>query len=411
MDENGQAISPEQILKQLQRLKSSSQFSHSKRYPAFLDFVVTRAVSGNEDDLKERTIGVEAFGRAADYDLNDDPVVRVTAGEVRRRLTNYYYEPDHHSELRIELYPGSYVPEFKLPSPPEPNNEEIPAVSSPAPREEQTAVLLPVPPPPIEEGFFWTWRRVLEAAAVFLVLISGFLSAYRFLRSSPYDPIWKPVLAGRDSILISVGSVVVLNPPTYPAGPSPSSVGLHALFTDPVALSDSIALSNLQKVLSHFAKSSTIQSSTATTYSDLQSGPVILVSAFNNPWTMRLTGSLRFHFVQVSMDTYEIEDRTDPGHKFWRINTRTDFKQIDRDYGLVARFHDPTTDQVVVVLAGIGEGGTIAASELLTDEKYLSEAMREGYLPKREQNWEAVIETKMIDGKPGPPRILASCTW
>ena len=126
---------------------------------------------------------------------------------------------------------------------------------------------------------------------------------------------------------------------------------------------------------------------------------------------MRLTDSLRFHFVQVSVDTYEIADRTDPVHTFWRINTRTDFKQIDHDYGLVARFHDPTTDQYVVVVAGIGEEGTVAASELLTEEKYLSEAKREGYLPKRDQNWEAVIETKMIDGKPGPPRILASYAW
>lgn len=410
MDENGQAITPELVLMQLKRLKNSSQFSHSKRYPAFLDFVVSKAVSGNQDDLKERTIGVEAFGRAANYDLNSDPIVRVTAGEVRRRLTQYYYEPGHRSELRIELYPGSYVPEFKLPSSPTPN-EQIPTLSFPEPQHSQTAAQLPLTTPPLKEEFFWTQRRVLGATTVFLVLICGFLFGSRFMRSSPYDQLWKPVIAGRNSILVSVGSVVVLNPPTYPAGPSPSSVGLHALFADPVALSDAIALSNLQRVLSRFSISSTIQSSTDTTYSDLQNGPVLLVSAFDNPWTMRLTDSLRFHFVQVSVDTYEIADRTDPVHKFWRINTRADFKQVDHDYALVARFHDPTIDQYVVVVAGIGEAGTVAASELLTEEKYLSEAMREGYLPKRNQNWEAVIETKMIDGKPGPPRILASYTW
>jgi hypothetical protein len=40
--------------------------------------------------------------------------VRVIAGEVRKRLAQYYYEPEHRGELRIELHPGSYVPEFKL---------------------------------------------------------------------------------------------------------------------------------------------------------------------------------------------------------------------------------------------------------------------------------------------------------
>ncbi len=81
--------------KQLGRLRSSPLFSHSRRYPLFLDYVVRKTLSGQGDELKERTVGIEAFGRASDYDLNADPVVRVTAGEVRKRLAQYYYEPDH----------------------------------------------------------------------------------------------------------------------------------------------------------------------------------------------------------------------------------------------------------------------------------------------------------------------------
>jgi hypothetical protein len=75
------------------------------------------------------------------------------------------------------------------------------------------------------------------------------------------------------------------------------------------------------------------------------------------------------------------------------------------------RFHDPTTDQIIVISASIGENGTIAAAELLSTEKYFKELKQEQRLPRREQNFEAVIETQIINGRPGPPRIVATYSW
>src|SRR5258706_12869793 len=90
-------------------------FSHSKRYPALLRYVVEQALAGHTDQIKERTLGIEVFGRTPDYDTNQDPVVRTTAGEIRKRIAQYYHEPGHQDELRIELPCGSYVPEFHMP--------------------------------------------------------------------------------------------------------------------------------------------------------------------------------------------------------------------------------------------------------------------------------------------------------
>ncbi len=84
---------------------------------------------------------------------------------------------------------------------------------------------------------------------------------------------------------------------------------------------------------------------------------------------------------------------------------------MDTDFGIAARFFDPTTEQVVIVAAGIGENGTIAASRLLTDEKYLKELKLGKVLPRPDQNFEAIVETHVIDGKPGPPRVVATYTW
>ena len=104
------------VLAQLDIIVGSSYFRTSKRYPSFLRFVVEQELAGNGGELKERTIGVEVFGRAITYDTNDDPIVRVTAAEVRKRLASFYAEPAHSSQLRIHLSSGSYVPNFQKPS-------------------------------------------------------------------------------------------------------------------------------------------------------------------------------------------------------------------------------------------------------------------------------------------------------
>lgn len=103
-------------LEQLERILVSAHFRTSKRCSQFLRYVVEHA--GNDPvELKELTLGVEAFGRDAHYDTHQDPVVRITAGEVRKRLAQYYQESGHEGELRITLPPGSYVPEFHQPAP------------------------------------------------------------------------------------------------------------------------------------------------------------------------------------------------------------------------------------------------------------------------------------------------------
>jgi len=75
------------VRSQLEKIVSDGRFAASKRYPCLLRYVVEQTLSGNEDDLKERTLGVEVFHRPPDYDTNADPVVRLCAAEVRKEAT------------------------------------------------------------------------------------------------------------------------------------------------------------------------------------------------------------------------------------------------------------------------------------------------------------------------------------
>src|SRR5262245_18843102 len=103
-------------LAQLTRILESPQFRSSKKCSLFLRYVVEQASDNNLECLKERILGVEVFKRDPQYDTNQDPVVRGTAGEVRKRLAQYYLEPGRAEELRVSLPAGSYVPEIHAPS-------------------------------------------------------------------------------------------------------------------------------------------------------------------------------------------------------------------------------------------------------------------------------------------------------
>ena len=102
----------------MERILSSPLFRKSKRFPNLLRFVVERSLHGHAEPLKERTLGIEVFGREPDYDTNLDPVVRTTAVEIRKRIAQYYHEEGHENEIRIDFPAGSYLPEFRMPEKP-----------------------------------------------------------------------------------------------------------------------------------------------------------------------------------------------------------------------------------------------------------------------------------------------------
>ncbi len=100
------------IRKHLEEIISSDAFSSSHRCQSFLTYVVTKALAGDLDGLKERSIGIDLFGRTPLYDTAEDAIVRVTASDVRKRLLQYYGKAGVEPLLRITLPAGSYVPEF-----------------------------------------------------------------------------------------------------------------------------------------------------------------------------------------------------------------------------------------------------------------------------------------------------------
>lgn len=96
----------------LKEIVEGPAFRGSQRSAQFLTYVVEQAIAGQWNALKERTIGIELFGRSPTYDTGEDAIVRVTASDVRKRLLQHYGRHGAASEFRVSLPAGHYIPEI-----------------------------------------------------------------------------------------------------------------------------------------------------------------------------------------------------------------------------------------------------------------------------------------------------------
>jgi len=388
------------VLKELDSILASYHFQSSKRYPALLKYVVDATLDGRSGDLKERTLGVEVFGRDPDYDTSADPVVRLSAGEVRKRIAQYYHETGGGSRVQIELPLGSYVPEFLLRGPetpevrPELVTERLASSGNQAPAGRHRLVI-----------------GILSATVLVAALAAGGIYAYHrasAAKGAVIDKFWGPMVKSAEPVLIVVGPgnrAKTLSPET-----ETTSFGVHT--TSPshhISLASATALANVAGVLHQRGVAQVIKEEAETSLTDIHSRSLILIGATNNAWTMRLIGPLRFHFTPSPM--VQILDTKNPQNTDWSIDFTKPYSSVSTDYAIVARYYDPTTEGPVMVIAGVGPYGTEAASAFAVTPQYLEQITRQLPAGWENRNIELVLKTEVIDGKAGPPLLVSSEVW
>jgi TolB-like protein len=119
----------------LERILASPGFDASARNRRFLAYLVEETLAGRADRLKGLTIAIDVFGReAATFDREADPVVRIEAAKLRRRLKSYYLTAGQDDPIRIDIPKGTYVPTFE--------ERQHPTLDSPAPAGEPAAAMM-----------------------------------------------------------------------------------------------------------------------------------------------------------------------------------------------------------------------------------------------------------------------------
>jgi hypothetical protein len=406
----------EAVLLQIERLLSSSHFRNSRRYTDLLRYVVQQTLEGHADILKERTLGIEVFGREPSFDTAGDSIVRVAAAEVRKRIALYYQEEGHEQEWRVDLPSGSYVARFR--HPPEPATAVIAVPEAPdsvqTDKAADAAKLSPVP---------MRWRKLALATAALLLILIAALFAVRGWPDAGLNRFWGPVFEPSTPILICVGTVEpshispdFRNRFTVQMADNVNGVGESLVhdtdFKDWPAVSwtDAVEMTRITEMLTRHDKSFQLRSSDSVTLADLRKGPVILLGVLENSWTLRLVSKLRFRpRMDFATQKMWIEDSQHPERQDWSAPWGVAYSESHDDYALVTRAVNPLSGQVSIEIGGLGLHASQAAGEFVTNPIYMNSLSNS--LRDQNRNVQIVLKINVIKGEAGPPQIIATYYW
>jgi len=418
----------ELVLAELERILTSRSFKNAVRSRQFLEFVVRHAIAGQAEHLKERTIGTEVFHRAPGYATGDDPVVRVQAGEVRRRLEQYYQETQSASPLRIDLPVGSYAPHIRWVTPGTGTVEEKVEPHAPA-----TTEIRPL------ERKRPNARWIILALCLCVILVLGAGILFERSRVSPQEhslveQFWAPAFSTPQPVLICLAKPVVYRPSfelyrnyahshpgTFETEVERSNQALPLRGNEKVkwsqmlqypdygvAVGDAYSAVSISGLLGQLGKPSQVRIGTNYSFEDLRNSPDVIIGAFNNKWTMQMMPTLHFAFVEDN-GQYTIRERI-PDGRVWRSNLR-EAEKFGEDFAIVARLLDSKTGQFTVIAAGLASSGTQAAGEFVSNRDFLEKGLRGAPGEWQKKNLELVLETTVTDSTPGPPQLIAAYAW
>ncbi|HWE53687.1 MAG TPA: hypothetical protein VG273_28110 [Bryobacteraceae bacterium] len=102
-----------EVVEAVERICGDPAFARAARLCRFLRHAVNRTLAGEADSLKESLLGREVFDRGPHFDPKADPIVRIDARRLRRKLADYYGAAGASDRIRISFHTGAYVPSFE----------------------------------------------------------------------------------------------------------------------------------------------------------------------------------------------------------------------------------------------------------------------------------------------------------
>ena len=410
----------EAVLKELDRILASRYFRSAGRSRQFLQYVVQHKLTGHVEQLKERTIGTELFQRSPGYATGEDPVVRVQAGEVRRRLEQYYQSVSGDSPVSIKLPVGSYSPIFHW--------------SSGSESGDPTAHQLPAHTPPLQPVKRPARRWLIIAVCVAaLAGVAAVILQRTMHKNTTIEGFWNPVFATQQPVMICLAKPVLYRPSlelyqryerSHPGTfeteverydqplplPPNEKLAWSDITTNPeygVAVGDAYAALSLSELLGKIGKPKQVRFGSNYSFEDLRNSPAVVVGAFNNRWTMKLTENLHFAFVEKN-GQFTIQEQV-PAGRVWRQFAVSAGEPSD--FAIVGRLLDSKTGQFTVVVAGIDGTGTRAAADFVSSPKIMEKGLHNAPVGWQKRNLELVLQTAITDSTAGPPRVVATYYW
>jgi hypothetical protein len=451
-------VEPDVVHQVLEKILGSKHFVNAYKKKQFLRLICNFYLEGRAHELNEHLLGYDVFGRDSSYNPSDDPIVRVCAHEIRKKLEVYYGSEGANDPIRLEIPAGSYQPVFTQ------------RASEPA------ALETPVPPPetvtePIRRqvslrklaiGFAFlglaiavmvlallnrqlrqrvaevetakdpatygaVWTTFLTDTSPPLVILSN-PPVLRFANSTDPEFLTKDSIPLTPEAVAALKDKFVTNPEVSIKESGSPAGDNHEPLSDKVVIErnqtprlivrtnvntgmgEAIGLHYLTDFFRKASRSILLKQSRTLSAEDLKQHNVIMLGGiWVNEWSNKLTRSEDFVFTSKGT----IENRNPQSGE-----EREYIPQFDRrtgnllvDYALITVKPNITDINRVMLLAGVYSQGTEAAAEYVTNKNYLDQLnqrlqqVKESGVPPR--SFQALLKLEVENGIPTTISILA----
>jgi hypothetical protein len=179
-------------------------------------------------------------------------------------------------------------------------------------------------------------------------------------------------------------------------------------FNSFVALGDVAAVSTVVSALTSHDQAFQERFPNDISFAELRDSPTVLVGGFNNPMTIELTKHLPF----VLRARNQIDETNPSGApaRHWMLHASNDSHDTE-DYAIITRLAQSNGDAPVLIVAGMGQYGTLAAAQFVCDPASVAALAQN--LPKgwEKQNLQVVLHIRVVDFKAASTDVVAVKTW
>jgi hypothetical protein len=177
-----------------------------------------------------------------------------------------------------------------------------------------------------------------------------------------------------------------------------------------VGYGDTVAAAEISALLARRSKDARLRPADQLEFADFREMPAVLIGAFTNRWSMEFSQKFRLHFAFDPHGVPEIVDAAMPPRS-WRLPFTEDNGSSAEDYFLVCRLANSFSSRPVMMVAGLKQFGTEAASRFIVDTKAVNDTLRKIGPNWQNRNLELVFHAKVIGNSPSASELIAWHIW
>lgn len=402
----------EQCFQEIERLVNSHILHSSESLCKLLRYLGEQTLDHPGSSVKEYQIATEVFGRPSNFDPHLDSTVRVQAGRLRLKLTEYYNSDGSEDPLVIELPKGSYALSFHL-------RATIKANEPPGHPRQPQIVREPAQALSRRPRIATFVLSLLLVISLCVISVLLFRNSARIEQSHEQVPIaykvfWKSFVSSSEEPWVIFSNAAFVGRPETGMRYFNASHDTSTLIMDHyTGVGEVLAVHQLDRVFGVMKKTIRVKRGTLFSLDDAKNNNLIFVgSPAENLTLLEIPGTQQFVFQRVTsgprkgdLEVANVHPQTGEPKAFMPSPSN---EPLTEDYAVVGLIHGMDPAHSVLILAGTTTMGTQAAVEYVCRQDSLEELLsRLNVSTGGLQPFEALLRIKVVRGVPVKTDLLA----